>query len=310
MFQDLGSPEPWPAFFVEWAGRGMWVLLLAAIGLGVAQPAIGLARRWRATEPHVGAAAASGPNLSIPGAWVLGAVWIWHAKPETWFSSYMHFALWTFCGLALLHSWQRRQFRWLANILGLLLALLIVFVYMNVSQAVRLGSSRSWSWETFRSYVDCVGDRLAALESDPKSTRPLHVWVPTYPDITVELSRRHPGWRYTRHNDFGDRGALAVSHGRRVDAVVITEIRAEDGAHADRDGPLSRFHDLRSVWLGERGERLKTELRGYNVQLSGNEALYELDAEPGWKPDRYLCQRGRWQAFILASDALSGAPAR
>lgn len=302
MFQDWGSPEPWPAFLVQWGGSGMWVLILTAIGLGFAWPAVRQVRQKFApgSNSPCSATPGAGLNLGIPAAWVLGAGWLWHTKPEPWFSSYIHFALWTFCGLALLDCWKRRQFRWLAHLVGLMLVLLLVFVYVNISQAARLGNARSWSWDTYRSYVDCVERRLAGLEKELGGASPLQVWVPMFPDVTIELSRRHPGWRYTRHNDFGNRDALALRHGRKVDAVVLTEVREGDDADADREGPMDRLQDVRSMWLGERGQILKANWRGY--------VLHELDAEPGWKPNRFFCQRGRWQAFLFMKNPPPGAP--
>ena len=304
MFQDWGNPEPWPAFLLQWGGSGIWVLLLTAIGLGFARPAVRhLQQIFRTRSNSVGATTpGAGLNLGIPAAWVVGAAWLWHTKPEPQFSSYIHFALWTFCGLALLECWNRSQFRWLAHLLGLMSALLLVFVYANISQAARLGSERTWNWDTYRSYVDCVERRLAGLEKELRGASPLQVWVPMFPDVTIELSRRHPGWSYTRHNDFGNRDALALRHGRQVDAVVLTEIRERGDANADREGPLDRIQDVRSAWLGEHGQILKADWRGY--------VLHELDAEPGWKPNRFFCQRGRWQAFLFMKNPPPGVPGR
>lgn len=302
LFQDLGSPERWPHYVVVWCGSGLWILVLTSIVLGFLRPAVRFLQRTfeersLGREPVLQQA---GLNLGISAAWILGAGWLWHTKPESWFSSYIHFALWTFCGLALVECWKRRQFRWLAHFLGLMSLLLLIFVYANVAQAVRLGSERSWSWSTYHSYVDCVERRLARLEKDRGGLKPLQVWVPMFPDITIELSRRHPDWNYTRHNDFPERDALARQHGRDVDAVVITEIARAEAA--DREGPTHRFPGVLSLWLDE---------RGYIFNVYWREpVLHDLYAEPGWKPDRYFCRRGRWQAFLFMNDSPPGAAKR
>jgi len=254
----------------------MWVILVAALV-------------WSAVRAVRGRIDTQ-LNLAIPAAWILGAAWIWHSKPESWFSCYLHFAAWTFCGLAMLDAWRLRQFRWLANVVGLMLALSALFLYVDVSQMARLASDASWRWGTFGSYVDCIDRRLALLRNDLAIERPLRVWVPMYPDVTVELSRRHPGWSYTRHNDFRERKELALRHGRDVDAVVLTEVRPGEGG-GNREGPLNGFQDIRSAWIGERGQMRDPQRPEY--------VLHELGAEPGWKPERFYCERGRWQAFLF-----------
>jgi hypothetical protein len=140
----------------------------------------------------------------------------------------------------------------------------------------------------YREFVDCIDQRLTELEKNLGTSnsqgRPFRAWFPTFPDVTVELSRRHPDWEYTRTNDFWSRIHLAVEHGHEVEAVIVTETLG----WADRtiSAPLSEHPEIESIWMT------------WNQHY-----LHQLNSDPAWKPrNRYLCQRGRWQAFLYMKD--------
>ncbi|MCM2322088.1 MAG: hypothetical protein NDJ90_02390 [Oligoflexia bacterium] len=289
LFQSMGSPLPWPSE-VRWAAVALWLGILAALVLLVV----------RLIRPKT-----DEPSLVPASAWVLGACWLWDSKPEVWFTYYIHLALGCFAGVALLGAWKAtasahepRRFAGRAS-LGALTAtslfIVAIFGYVDVTQAAQLSGGRTWSWERYYKLIDCIDEQLVKLERRLGAPRPFRVWDPTFPDVTIELSRRHPDWEFTRTNDFWERRDLALQHGWEVEAVVVPETLS----HAEREisAPASRHPEIKSVWMTWRAYFLSQ--------------LYEA---PGWKPDRYLCQQGRWQAFIFMKEAeprsTAGPPAR
>jgi hypothetical protein len=285
LFQALGSPEAWPNQLYL-TSFGLWALILVAILFGILAP---IARATAAFRLGGAAAARRSWNceaLTAPAGWILGAAWLWDSKPEVWFVYYLHAAIWSFAGLALLVLW-RRGGKGLATIHPatvaltiLLLSMTTIFAQVDVYQAVRLGATQSWHWRTYHEYIDCIDRTLSAYETAIHTPDRFRVWVPTFPDVTVELSRRHPDWDLTRTNDFTTRNQLALMHGHDVEAVVITEML--NWPERRIDSPMSEHPEVQSVWMGWK-----------NYYLN----IFWL--EPGWKPERHLCQQGRWQAFIF-----------
>ncbi|MEK6704340.1 MAG: hypothetical protein AABZ06_00985 [Bdellovibrionota bacterium] len=271
LFPALGSPEPWP-HILEYGS----ICFFALFSLGAL---LGFIKYKKSTDNI---------NLLPASAWVLSSAWLWHSKPEVWFVYYIHIATWCFTGLAGLKLWlhfkstQKSIFLFLLG-LPLLSAMAfsaVVFGYVDVSQAMRLGSSKTWHWKTYNEFVECVDGRLSKLESELKLTGPFRVWCPTFPDITIELSRKHPHWELTRTNDFWQRAPLAIKHGHEVEAVVITETLHWD--ERDISTPASEHPELQSEWM-----------------IWKEYFLNRLWVDPGWKQNRYICQRGRWQAFLF-----------
>jgi len=256
----MGSPEPWPEY-LRVVSVSIWLLIILSIVLAVVPP---LSKK-----------------LLPATGWIIGTLWLWHTKPELWFVYYVHLAAWTFAGIALVILWQSQK-----QVLRLAVAFLATIVLIsaatsavaNAKQLLSLSKTRSWSWETYGEYVDCVDHQLIQLEKI-RGSKPFAVWCPTFPDITVELSRRHPDWQLTRTNDFHDRAALAIRHGQDVDAVVVTETLS--WAERVVDAPASQVPEIKSTWMTWEGYFLNK--------------LYRI---PGWKPNRHICQIGRWQAFL------------
>jgi hypothetical protein len=222
-------------------------------------------------------------------------MWLWQTKPEVWFTYYIHVAVWCFAGIALLRAWRafqaapegppsresRLQLAFLAGLAALTVYSAGVFAYVDARQLIHLSESKSWRWETYQEFVGCVDSKLTEIAARPRPAA-FHVWCPTFPDITIELSRRHPDWELTRTNDFWDRAPLAVQHGRDAEAVVVTE--TINTAERNISAPQAQNPGIQSIWM-----------------TWSTHFLNQLWREPGWKSDRYLCQRGRWMAFIFAN---------
>ncbi len=275
LFQDLGCPAPWPSVIL-YASAGMWILILAALGWGV----FTIFKIKNAPK---------GINLLPAAGWLLGSLLIWHSKPEVWFVYYIHVALWCFCGLAVLkihQEYRSKHKTWaLAVSTGWITAITTLFGYVHISQAIDFRNTQTWNWPTYDSFVSCIDEQLTLLESQTPPDRPFRVWGPTFPDVTIELSRRHPQWELTRTNDFMSRATLAVQHGWDTQAVVVTETLSWNERNISEKP--EKAPGIQSLWMGWKGYFLNS--------------LYESN---GWKPNRFICQRGRWQAFLFMIDPL------
>jgi hypothetical protein len=274
IFQSMGAPEPFPNNIVI-ISAVIWAIMLSALGALVVLPS------WRLHKNKV-------PSqydwaVLAGGTWVLSAMVLWDRKPEVWFVSYTHMAVWVFMGfVALWFSKHPNNKAWLWAASGVTTAVVAFFLFVNVGQWIRIGSDPTWTWSSYHALVDCVDRRLTEIASRrPPGSPPPQFWNPTFPDITIELSRRHPDWDLTRTNDFFSRNALAIEHGKKVDAVTVTEI------WGDKDkvfsGPVAQFPGVESVWMTWKEYFLNQ--------------LYTI---PGWMPDRYVCGVHRWQAFVFA----------
>lgn len=292
-FQSMGSPEPWPPI-VHPVSIVIWLLIFVALICYLVFPALHwVYMKTRKPAGVDGIQNYTSLNLVPSAAWVIGSLWLWYTKPETWFTYYLHAAIWTFVALAALKYWRNLRheapeskktiffFKTTITLNALLsLFMVVIYGYIDVSQAIRLGKSQSWRWETYYDLVQCIDQQLIQLEKRLNHPQPFRIWAPTFPDVTIELSMRHPQWELTRTNDFWELQDRAIQHGREVEAVVVPEtINYEE---RNLSGPLSEFPEVQSAWMTWDGYFLR-----------------RLWDEPGWKPDRYLCQRGRWQAFIF-----------
>ena len=268
LFQSMGSPEPWhPAF------RGASVLLW--IGIFVAFFIL-IAACIRALRQQLGRSVWI--ELVPSAAWVVGSVWLWHSKPEVWFVHYIHAALITFLALAM-HVLARIPGSARTTLLASAGALVALSLVVNVAQLSELSRGDSWNWNAYDRFIDCIDLRLQQDARDQASHTPYRVWAPTFPDITIALSQRHPDWQFTRTCDFYDRHAAAQQHGRDVEAVVVAEtLRWEERWI---NAPASDHPEMTSTWM--------TWDQHY---------LNALWNESGWKPTRHLCQVGRWTAYL------------
>jgi hypothetical protein len=274
LFQSMGAPEPFPTE-VFWGSVILWIAIAAALLFLVGLPLVRAARR-------------AAPNPSdwalLSGAgWVLAALWLWDQKPEVWFVYYSHVAIWVFLGFLALwlaeKDWRRYA---LGALAGTSAATALLFLYVSGTQWSRLAADPTWRWNSYEALVDCVDARVSELlATRPKDSRPPQVWCPTFPDITIELSRRHPDWDLTRTNDFWSRNALALEHGKQVDAMVVTEIWGD--RNRVFSGSALQYPTVQSVWMNWQGYYLSQFMKF-----------------PGWMPNRYVCGVYRWQGFIFS----------
>lgn len=290
MYQSLGAPEAWPKD-LHWTAVGIWLIIFMAIGWGILYP-LGL-RAYDLIQGkplNLSPADPSQIQLAPAAGWILGSMWLWNGKPEVWFVYYIHLSVWCFAGIALLKLWLARgELPKLSNTLPLgalvtlCVATLAVFTLVDVDQASHLGATHTWNWDVYHDFVSCIDRELINIKSHVNSEgRQFTVWAPTFPDTTIELSLRHPEWDFSRTNDFSSRTQLAMQHGFESDVVVVTEML--NWPERDIDGPWANYPEIHSVWMDWK-EYFLTNL--YNA--------------PKFKPFRYLCQKGRWQAFIFAN---------
>jgi hypothetical protein len=313
LFPDMGNPGPWPEI-TFWMGGPLWGLILAAVGVCVAGVV------YRAVKEDQRPKVIG--RLLPASAWVLGAAWLWHSKPEVWFTYYLHAAAWTLAGVLMIEGFEflresrasvqarmkelvkqsqpvsegtfeedavfrraaARQTWATASVVLLALGVggsAVLSSLVAFEQAFEPPQKLSWNWNTYRSFVDCVDQDLMALEKRLGNPSNFHVWGPTFPDILIELSERHPNWQFTRTNDFHARRALAVDHGvRNVHALVTTEtIQPEESWLT---GEMREFPLIHSAWM---------DWKGYY--------LNDFMQIPAWMPHRRYCQRGRWRAFLF-----------
>lgn len=280
-FDEMGSPERIPGW-TRWTGLALWALAIVAVAWGLLAPAVRAALKGSA-KPTAGLNT-PGPPLAPAAGWLAGAVWLCHTKPEVWFTHYMHASLFAFLGIALLRLHRYGRPRACAGLTLALAPLAAVFAWATGAQALALASSESWRWRTYERFVDCIDRRLTEHERALGSPRPYRVWGPTFPDVTIALSRRHPGWEYTRTNDFWDRQDLAIIHGHEVEAVVVPE--TIQLAEREVDAQAGEVPGLRSTWMS---------WEGY--------FLIRLWRTSHWKPERHVCQAGRWMAFLFLKTA-------
>ena len=280
LFQDMGNPDPWPVF-LQVVSIGMWILICMAMIYGILLPSIQSPIQKTKKEKNKEIKL---PDLSPAAGWILGSIWLWSSKPEVWFIYFLHLSVWTFTALFALRLWMERSrptgiLRFQAFMV-FLIPMVGAFAYTDIRQEIRMNASESWHWKTYSQYIDCIDQRLTQLEKDLHFPKPFQVWDPTFPDVTIELSLRHPDWDFTRTNDFSTRTNLAIQHGKDVEVVIVPEtLHAEE---RNISGPLSHFPLLSPLWM---------TWDGY--------FLHQLWIDKSWKPNRYICQRGRWQAFIF-----------
>lgn len=276
LFQSMGSPEGWPSI-VFWVAGALWFIVL----LSFAQVVLKTFSRF--TQD-------SSIDLTPAAAWVLGSIWLWYTKPEAWYVYFIHAATWTFLCLAALKTWHALQSKALSKasqarilwraLLGFVAGVTAIYGYIDVSQYFRLDQTQTWHESTYTDFINCIDEQLIELEKKLDHPKLFRVWVPVYPDITVGLSVRHPEWSFTRSNDFYEREKLAIQHGYDVEAVVVAETIQPDEINIS--GPASQYPQIQSLWMTYKGFYLNHFLK-----------------TPDWKPNRYVCIRGRWRGFLF-----------
>lgn len=264
ILNEMGSPEPWSDGY-----------RMAVVACVYALPAT-LALMVYAVRSRARLVSREGTALLGGFVWFVSAIYLWHHKAEVWFTHFFHLAFWAWGLLVLFEAQRELRVRFLAVPF---LAIGLVFAYEQTMQTFRLEQSQSWHWRTYNRWIGCIDEYLTKEFDRLGRPAKFRVWGPNFPDILVELSRKHPNWEFTRTNDFHTRWDLAVRHGHDVEAMVITEIfRSENASFR---GELAWKPGARSVWMNWDQYFLK-----------------RLEMDPLFKPRRFLCQQGRWDAFI------------
>jgi hypothetical protein len=270
LLQDMGSPEPWGPLFR--LGIGL-ALVATPIFLG----AFFFLLRGKNRRGERRAFTCEGLALLAALTWLASGIYLWHTKAEVWFTHYFHLAFWSWMILILFELRNRPALGRVLLFFPITIGAL--FLFGQISQTVRLESSATWHWKTYDAWIDCIDSVLTEEFIKRGSPDRFRVWDPTYPDVTIALSNRHPGWEFTRTNDFMSRTELAIAHGHEVEAMVVTEFFRT--ADMDFKGPFSERPSIRSVWM---------DWTGYY--------LNQFQRDPNFKPRRTLCQKARWDAFI------------
>ncbi len=194
LFLSLGSPVEYPKFFN--LGKALtWLALLAGLfgNLGLAS------RKDRDTGVRVAAA--------------LGLVttqYLWFTKPETWFTTMIHAAIWPAVVLLLPRKGtvvaRSKLSRVSAALAGVLLVLSVGVVVNHYRKL-----SGIYSWETYRVWVDCIEETIGNRKK---------IWQPHWPDLLVEMAGRDPDRDFSRAVDFPNIEPLIERHASTRDAIV------------------------------------------------------------------------------------------
>jgi hypothetical protein len=279
LHSDMGTPEPWSPgirLAIEICVFFSPFLLIASLAL-LAKRSVGGARFLHTV---------GGRSLLGAFVWFICSLYLWHTKAEVWFTHYIHLTFFAWAILAAHEAFEFLRERETGRPTNLayaipvfLIAVGAMFFTEQKAQADRLGATQTWKWSTYADWIDCIDQQLRAEETRLGHPKPFRVWAPTFPDILIELSRKHPDWEFTRTNDFFARWDLGVQHGRDVHVMVVPEtFRGDEQFYS---GPLSERPNAQSVWMN------------WDQYF-----LIRLQKDPTFKPRRYLCQRGRWDAFI------------
>jgi hypothetical protein len=263
ILEDMGTPENWAPEYQ-----------IAVLACVVVFPVLFIVTAFLLRKKPL----ATPPQLAIfaAAAWFFSGAYLWHTKAEVWFTHYFHLAFWAWLLLVLFEFREKLAAR---IAIAFPLAVGLAFLYGQIAQTARLEASETWHWDAYGEWIDCIDSFLTSEDAKRGYPQPFRVWDPTYPDITIELSRRHPDWEFTRTNDFMDRSDLAVKHGYAVEAMVVTEIFRTNDRHFK--GSMAERPENGSVWMNWESYFLN-----------------RLQKDPAFKSKRFLCQNGRWDAFI------------
>lgn len=280
LFMELGSPIGPPKFFNIAKGLFWMMALLGSLRI--------LFLRRVSPKPHEVAA--------FVFFWT--CFYLWCTKPEMWFTTLVHMALWPWVALLLRETLSSEKSPFasllrnqLGNQLGNPLAVSLVlcsFLFGALSffaQAKMLqGVSSTYNWVTYQKWIDCI--EITVKEKLPEGRTP-KLWQPHVPDALVELSRRQPSWDLTRTLDFENLRELAVRKIPTFDAILLT--RAFD---PPKNLPNDPYHGVE---------------RPSDSQLLSNEmdqpfgALLLSEYSSATHPifDRKVCHYGPFFAMVL-----------
>lgn len=198
IFMHLGAPVDYPKFFN--LGKGItWSLLLG----GTFYLTLEAVRELRRRQP----AATTGTWLASVAA-ILTTLYLWVTKPETWYTTLIHVALWPMVVLVFsrLKNTRTRQV-----MTGLVAVLAVLQAAMALDQWRR--TRDSYTWDGFTAWIDCIEKAVGERK---------RVWQPHWPDVLTNLAGRNPDRDYYRAVDFQGIEPLLEKHVASQEAIVHT----------------------------------------------------------------------------------------
>lgn len=209
LFMSVGNPVDYPKVFT--VGKVITFLFLVIAG-GVSLYQIITKRS---------------PMAAALFAMIVMSNVMWMGKPEIWYVTLVHFAIWI--ALAFLATVWLRNKQVAVSVSAALFVLIGFQVYAQAWQVVQV--SEKVSWKIYDDWAKCVHEKLGVAKT---------VWQPGWPDVLVNLSK-HSGDRvYYRAADAGDAAMgevqhLIDEHARTVDAIVYAKLlpvkETETGFH-------------------------------------------------------------------------------
>lgn len=134
------------------------------------------------------------------------AMYLWFDKPETWFTTLIHYAIWgSFAFLVI-------EFR-SATIhkIGLTAVALLIVLQFATSVAQWREAKDLLTWNRYNDWTDCISDSTANASE---------IWQPGWPDALIHLASKAPDKSYTRAVDFQNIEPLIINLANRLDAII------------------------------------------------------------------------------------------
>lgn len=167
------------------------------------------------------------------------AVLMYWDKPEPWFATLAHTALW---GMALVlirgtsayagvEPRQEINKRFKPSYVIAAKVLLVASLALHLASGVLQARAmpQGYQWKSYRTWVDC----LVANLGKP----PLRIWQPYAPDALVDIVSRDAGYDVTRTPDVPIHGR-ELEIASRHDALILSTERGVSSGHEDYSGPL------------------------------------------------------------------------
>lgn len=197
LFHSTGNPIDYPKFLN--LGKALtWIALLLGVVLNLkpAQPI----------------------RLAV-AAGILVSLFLALKKPEVWFITLVHMALWPALLLLLPKNldfkvlFQNMTSVDLARLLSFVGLLLLVGIETGVAARQYWMTRTHYSWDRFEEWIECIDRKIGERQE---------VWQPTSLDALVNLAGRNEERNYTRHNDFPGTEGNVQAYMARAQAIIHT----------------------------------------------------------------------------------------
>ena len=155
----------------------------------------------------------SNPTLIGAGISFWATTLLWWTKSEIWFTTLCHMTLWTWVALFLIIEKNKP-----------ILYCSIFYAFISLA-STGLQHSRTpsyYSWQTYRQWVQCIGDHIDHAESLKDKSKMIKVWQPHIPDVLSEFATWKPNYDLTRSLDFGNKTEIALDYAKKVDAIIFS----------------------------------------------------------------------------------------